>query len=166
MPPSEYLLRIREKVGHQLLFFPGVSAVIINENDEILLQRSKDFGQWVIPGGIMDPLEEPGDAVIREVFEETGVIVTVERLVGVYSEPDSLVIYPNEDKMMFLSIVFGCRPVGGAPVVNDDESLEVRYFALDVMPTLFPPRLNTYVEQALRYDPHPYFNRSTRKAID
>jgi 8-oxo-dGTP diphosphatase len=164
MPPSEYLRQIRSKIGNDLLFFPGVIAVVINEAGEVLLQHRSDTGKWCLIGGIMDPGEEPADTTIREVLEEAGVLVTINRLVGIYSEPDSLVNYPNGDQMMFMTIVFACRPISGEAHVNDDESLEVRYFPLDNLPPLYPPRLYTYLEQTLQNDPKTYFKLDSRKA--
>jgi 8-oxo-dGTP diphosphatase len=165
MPPSAYLRQIRSKIGHDLLFFPGVIAVVINDAGEVLLQQRSDLGTWGMPGGIMDPDEEPADCTIREVLEEAGIIISIDRLVGVYSEPDSIMHYPNGDEMMFMTIVFACRPISGEPRVNDDESLAVRYFPLDQLPPLEPSRLYTYLEHALKADAQTYFRVSARKDV-
>ncbi len=66
---------------------------------------------------------------MREIREETALEVVPERIVGVYSGPEFVVRYPNGDEAAILSITFACRPVAGEPRVNDDESLEIRYFA-------------------------------------
>src|SRR4051794_6548379 len=133
---SDYIKGLRAKVGTEMILMIGVTGVVINEVGEVLLQRRADNGQWGIPGGALDPGEEPADAVVREVWEETGVMVVPERIVGIYSGPDHLVYYPNGDETMILSVVFACRPVGGEPCVHDDESLEVRYFSTDTLPTM------------------------------
>ncbi len=139
-----------------MLYMPGVVAVVCNEAGEVLLQRRSDNGRWSLAGGIVEPGEEPAIAIAREVQEETGVKVIPERLVGVYSDSDVPERYPNGDEMMFLSLVFACRPVAGEPHVNDEESLEVRYFRLDALPDM-DERHRYYMEQALRYLPRTDF---------
>lgn len=136
MPISDYIRTIRGKIGTDLLLSPGVAGVVINYKGEVLLQRRSDNGEWSLPGGALDPGEEPADAVAREIFEETGVEVVPERLVGVYSGPDHHFFYPNGDEVIIVSMVFACRPIKGEPRVNDEESLEVRYFPLDALPPL------------------------------
>ena len=157
MGMSDYVRNLREKIGHDLLFMSAASGVVFNDAGEILLQRRSDDGRWALPGGAIDPGEEPADAVIREVFEETGVTVIPKRIISVESGPDYFVRYPNGDEAMVLAIVFACKPVGGEPHVNDEESLEVRYFPLSAIPEL-SERHRKRIELALRNDPHAHFN--------
>jgi len=79
-----------------------------------------------------------------------------ERIVGVYSGPEFVVRYPNGDEAAILSITFACRPVAGEPRVNDDESLEIRYFAPAALPAM-PPRHRMRIEDALRNEPRARF---------
>src|ERR671927_535856 len=76
----------------------GCSAAIFDEQGRILLTRRADNGQWCLPGGRMESGESAAEACEREVFEETGLTVHVKRLVGVYSYPDQLVVYPDGKK--------------------------------------------------------------------
>ena len=71
MPASDYILRLREKIGHDLIMMPSTVAIIRNEQDEVLLQRRSDDSSWALPGGALDPGEEVAACVIREVLEET-----------------------------------------------------------------------------------------------
>lgn len=159
MPMSDYIRRLRASVGAEMLLIPGVTGVVINSAGEVLLQRRSDNGEWGLPGGAIDPGEEPADAVVREVLEETGVHVVPERLVGVYSGPDHHFWYPNGDEVVIVSIVFACRPIGGEPRVNDDESFEVRYFPRGALPHM-DARHHFRIAQALRGDPRAHFRRS------
>lgn len=134
MPVPPYILEIRKKIGHDKLYVPAVNALVINERREILLQKSRDTGAWLTIGGFADPLENPADAAVREVFEETGVRVAPLRVTGVYAGPE--VVYRNGDHCVYLTISFLCKPLEGEPRVNDDESLEVAYFPLDALPPL------------------------------
>lgn len=150
MAISEYMRKLREKVGTELLMMPAVGGIVINAAGEVLLQRRSDNGLWGIPGGGIDPGEEPADAIVREVWEETGVRVIPERVVGVYGGPELMVRYPNGDEAMIISMTFLCRPVSGAPHPHDDESLEVRYFAPKDFPPNIIPRHLRRIEDALR----------------
>ena len=134
MPIPDFVKALRAKVGHDLLFLPGVCGIVIDDAGRVLLHRRADTGTWAVIGGLPDPGEEPADAVVREVREETGVEVVPERIVGVYRTPR--VVLPNGDQVQSVVTVLRCRPVGGEPRVNDDESLEVRYFSPEELPPL------------------------------
>jgi 8-oxo-dGTP diphosphatase len=137
MPMSDHIANLRAKVGHDLLMSPGVAAIILDESGKILLQRRSDNGRWGLPGGAIDPGEEPAEAVVREVREETGLHVVPVRVVGVYGGPDLHVQYPNGDEVMVISIAFLCRVIGGRLQIDQDESLELKYFSLDNLPQPF-----------------------------
>src|SRR6266404_7751893 len=66
---------------------PSVSAVIFDRRGRLLLQQRSDGGQWGLPGGSVEIGESLAEAARREVLEETGLVVVVRRLIGVYSEP-------------------------------------------------------------------------------
>jgi 8-oxo-dGTP pyrophosphatase MutT (NUDIX family) len=153
---SPYHRRLRDKIGHDLLLQPGVAAVIINDAGHVLLQRRSDDGEWGLPGGAMEPGEEPAETLVREIREETALEVVPERIVGVYGGPDFRVRYPNGDEAAILSITFACRPVAGEARVNDDESLEIRYFPPDALPPM-AARHRMRIEDALRNDPRARF---------
>jgi 8-oxo-dGTP diphosphatase len=125
---------MREKIGNDLLMMIGASGVVVNAAGEVLLHRRSDNGRWSLPGGAVDPDEQPADAVVREVFEETGVQVIPVRLIGVYSGAELFFTYADGNQVAITSVAFLCQPVGGEPRINDDESLEVRYFAPDALP--------------------------------
>ena len=100
----------------------------------MLLQHSSDDGKWHTIGGMIEPDEEPGAAIVREVKEETGLDVLPERVSGVYAWPVSR--YSNGDICHYTAIVFRCRILSGAPRVADDESLAFEFFKLDDLPPL------------------------------
>src|SRR5947207_1564850 len=122
MPTPKFILDLREKVGHDLLWLTGITGVLINDAGEVLLVRRVDTGRWSLVAGILEPGEQPAVGLVREIHEETAVEAVVERLVSIESLPPGS--YPNGDQVQFLDLCFRCRPVGGEPRVNDDESLE------------------------------------------
>lgn len=134
MATPDFIREIRATAGHQLLWMPGVSAIVFDDEGRVLLGRRVDNGRWSIIGGIPEPGEQPAACAVREVHEETAVHCVPERLLLVEAlEP---VTYPNGDRCQFMDICFVCRATGGEARVNDDESLEVGWFALDSLPPL------------------------------
>ncbi len=110
--------------GHQAARFTiGAFGILLDEQRRVLLCHRRDFDLWNLPGGGLEAGESPWEGVIREVREETGLAVAVERLAGVYSKPEN-------DEMVFS---FVCRAVGGA-VSLTDEADQVAYFAVDDIP--------------------------------
>ena len=159
MPIPPYIKHIREKIGTDLLMVVGASAVVVNDSGEILLHRRSDNGKWSLPGGSVDPGEQPADAAVREVYEETGIKVVPLRLCGVYSGPDLLFTYADGSHTAITSIVFLCKPVGGAPRLDDDETLEIGYFAPDNLPASLLSNHVQRIHDALKEQPEAAFQR-------
>lgn len=133
MPIPEFIARLREKIGHDLLWLPGATAVVLDA-ERVLLVRRADDGRWTPVTGIVDPGEHPAAAARREVLEETGVTCHIEKLVAVaVSEP---VVYDNGDRAQYLDHTFRCRYVDGDAHVADDESVDVGWFDLDDLPVM------------------------------
>lgn len=115
---------------------PSANALVVNEAGEILLIRRSDNDNWALPGGAMDLGESLVDTAVRETLEETGVQVEVTGLVGIYTDPRHVILYTsNGEARQEFSVVFVARPVDGEPTPSD-ESLEVRWTAQDVLPSL------------------------------
>jgi 8-oxo-dGTP diphosphatase len=153
MPMSPYLRDLRAHVGHAMLMIPSVSAVVVNDAGELLLGRRSDTGAWSLLAGSIDPGEQPADAIVREVLEESGVEVRVDALTGVALHP---MTYPNGDRCQYLNTWFRCTAVAGEARVNDDESLEMRWFPPDALPELDDwERLR--IETALKADPAAWY---------
>lgn len=125
---------LRQQLGHHLLLCPGVCGLVFDSRGRVLLNRRTDTGRWAVLGGMLDPGEDPAAAVVREVLEETGVQVAPERITGVYLTP--VITYPNGDQTQYIVTAFRCHAIAGEPHPADDESFEVRYFALDELPPL------------------------------
>ena len=140
MPMSEYMRKIRSKVGHQLLEIPGVSVAIRDEQGRVLLVRHENDNAWVTPGGAVEPTEVPADAAAREVWEETGLLVELVRILGVYGGPEFIVNYRNGDQVSFLTVVFEGKPIAGVPRPDGIETLEIRYFTREEVQTVKTPQ--------------------------
>ena len=108
---------------------PGGSAIIVNEAGEVLLQRRSDNDRWALPSGTMDIGETIGEAVVREVREETGIEAELIGILGVYSDPGHVFAYDDGEVRQQFNICFTGRAIGGKPRPSD-ESSEVRFFPL------------------------------------
>lgn len=129
----------------------GCSAVIFNETREkILLTQRADNGHWCLPGGHMESGESASETCEREVFEETGLTVRATRLLGVYSNPDQLVIYKDGNKAFFVVLNFEVQVLEGE-VGLSDETTDVGWFTLKDMESM-PIHANhkIRVEDAMR----------------
>jgi len=132
-PVPEFVLALREKIGHDALWLPGVTAVV-RRADQLLLVRRADNGQWTPITGIPDPGEEPAVAAVREALEETGVRIRVDRLAatGVHGE----IVHANGDRATYLDLTFACTWLEGEAHVADDESSDVRWWPLSALPPM------------------------------
>ncbi|GGV00131.1 NUDIX hydrolase [Streptomyces litmocidini] len=135
MGTPDFIRELRETAGHQLLFLPGVSAVVFDDRGRVLLGKRADNGFWSVVGGIVDPGEQPADCAVREVFEETAVRCVPERVVIVETLRKP-VVYPNGDVCQYMDVSFRCRAIGGEARVNDEESTEVGWFGVDELPEM------------------------------
>jgi 8-oxo-dGTP diphosphatase len=135
------------------MFTIGVFAVIFDEQNRVLLCHRRDMDMWNLPGGGVESCELPTEAIAREVKEETGLSVEIERLVEVVGKS-------YRDELVF---VFTCRVVGGK-LTTTDESDDCRYFALDQFP---PNTLSAHwarVTHALE-NAAPVFYRQTEPSL-
>src|SRR3954452_13248776 len=105
----------------------GAGALIFNDIGEVLLIRQHDGGRFYsLPGGAIEPGEMPHAAAIREVLEEAGVQIRLERLVGLYTAPA---------KGRWLAFVFlGVIERGQPRLVDPEEIAEVGWFDAEQLP--------------------------------
>jgi ADP-ribose pyrophosphatase YjhB (NUDIX family) len=116
----------------------GATAVIINAG-QVLLHKRRDFRVWAVPGGRIEPDEAPGDAAIREVKEETGYDIAIDRLVGEYRRPQ----IPNGSGVVFLGRVVGCAAIQHGP-----ETRAVKWFPVSALPFSLPRTHRLYILDA------------------
>lgn len=117
MAISTYLKGVRATFGKGLLLMPAVGAVIHDDEGNMLIVYTTD-DMWGTPGGGVDPGEHPAEAVVREVFEEVGLIVVPERVLSVHLHH---VAYPNGDVIDYTVLVFRCTALEGDLVAHDGE---------------------------------------------
>ena len=103
------------------------SVVVLDDRDQVLLGLREDARIWALPAGQLEPGETHEQAAVREVREETGYEIELQRLVGEYWRPQ---MPHGGDRMR----VYVGRVIGGDPSQHDWENLQVQWFPLDALP--------------------------------
>jgi ADP-ribose pyrophosphatase YjhB (NUDIX family) len=158
MPTPQFVLDLRASIGHRPLPLPSVTAVVLDDAERVLLVQRADNGRWALVTGCLEPGEQPAAGAVREVEEETAVLVAAERIVSVSALP--LTACPNGDEVYWLDVTFRCRVVGGEARVNDDESVDVGWFELSDLPPSLPDRHHRCLQDALGGSPAARFQLS------
>ena len=118
-----------DRIGRNGIIRVGCSAVIFDDDrDKILLTRREDNNQWCLPGGGMEPGESVSETCVREIKEETGLQVTIKRLIGVYTTPHELIVYRDGNKIQLVALCFEAEIVGGELGLSC-ETTEYGYFS-------------------------------------
>jgi 8-oxo-dGTP pyrophosphatase MutT (NUDIX family) len=154
MTTPDFVLALREKIGNAPLWLSGVTAVVVRD-EEVLLVRRADNGQWTPVTGIIDPAEEPAVAAVREVHEEADVVAVAERLVYVGVTPPTQ--YDNGDRSQYLDLVFRLRWVSGDPAPADGENTEAGWFSLSDLPEMSDD-MRGRIQTAVDNHPEAQFN--------
>jgi ADP-ribose pyrophosphatase YjhB (NUDIX family) len=127
--------------------------VIFDRRGRVLLQQRSDGGQWGLPGGSVEIGESVSAAVVREVREETGLVVVPRRLVGVYSDPALQVVrYPNGNSWHYVNVCFECA-VRGGELTTCDETLALAWVAPRQLPPTMLPNHVVRIRDACRRRP-------------
>ncbi|MGY4099837.1 NUDIX hydrolase [Nocardia sp. R16R-3T] len=130
---------------------PGGSALVVDGQGAVLMQRRSDSGNWSFPGGIMEIGETLEQCVIRETKEESGLDIEITGILGIYTDPEHVIEYADGEIRQEFNITFYGTVIGGRIEVSS-ESSEVRFLRLDELETLpvhqtVRLRLRHHVEQ-------------------
>jgi ADP-ribose pyrophosphatase YjhB (NUDIX family)/uncharacterized RDD family membrane protein YckC len=111
---------------------PSAFAVVRDDADRVLLVRRADDGRWELPGGRVELGESAVEAVERAVGAESGLIVKVTALAGVYTDPAHVVVDPatGEARQQF-AVCFHALPVAGEPRPDGGEISEAAWVSAD-----------------------------------
>jgi len=119
----------------------SVAGIVVSDDDRVLVIRRDDNGHWEAPGGVLELGESFEDGVRREVLEETGLAISVERLSGVYKNLTHGIV----------ALVFRCRPADG-DTHPTAEAREVRWMTREQVEASMNPAFAVRVLDA--FDDH------------
>jgi ADP-ribose pyrophosphatase YjhB (NUDIX family) len=118
----------------------AVNVAVLHEG-KILLTQREDFETWILPSGGIEDGESIAQAAIRETKEETGLDVELTRLVGVYSRLSNM--SPG------YMVLFAARPVGGEIKCQEGETIAVKWFVFDEIPSPLSAGHKRRIEDAI-----------------
>lgn len=123
-------------------------VLILNDKNQVLLQKRTDNGFWGYPGGSMELGESFEECARREVLEETG-LECIELTYFTHMSGEKMhYIFPNRDEVYISEVVFLCKEYGGELKVQETEVQEQRFFDLKNLPDNISP-INRDVLQML-----------------
>ncbi|MFN7252490.1 MAG: NUDIX hydrolase [Anaerobacillus sp.] len=142
----EYYKYLRQYVGHRPIILPGSVVIILNEQNEVLLQKRND-GYWGLPGGLMDLGESFEEVAKREVFEETGLVVENLILLNVFSGSEYYLKVPNGDELYSVTAVYFTKDASGDIRIDFSELELMQYFPLNNLPNELTDQYRRFIEQ-------------------
>ena len=161
MAISPYVRDLRAAIGSARLLLPSVTGIVRDGRGGMLLVQQRDDEVWSMPGGAIDPHETPADAVVREVWEETGLFVRPTRVHSVYGGPDFVVTYSNGDETQYIAAIFECSIESGTLRADGEETIAAQYWTQDdarklrlapwlvrLLPRLFETSTEAWFERA------------------
>lgn len=132
-----------------------VRAVIVIE-DKMLFVKEADDQKWALPGGWVEVGETPAQCIVKEVKEECGIDVCVEKLIGVYDKD----LHQEVETSLFqvISLFFVCKPLSSNPNWNTNyETEEIKLFSKDQLPELSLSRINSWqIDRAFKHIENPH----------
>ncbi|KLO46580.1 NUDIX hydrolase [Mycobacterium nebraskense] len=120
----------------------SVAGIVVRDDGRVLVIKREDNGHWEAPGGVLELDESFEAGVRREVLEETGLEVTVERLSGVYKNLTHGIV----------ALVYRCRPAGGQPHATE-EAREIRWMTKEEAQSVMVPAFGVRVLDAFEEAP-------------
>ncbi|MBA2367978.1 MAG: NUDIX hydrolase [Candidatus Protochlamydia sp.] len=117
----------------------SIGIIFDPTNKKVLLVKRKDVPIWVLPGGGIEKNESPLMAVKREIMEETGLFVSIERQCAEYTPINRLAA---------LTHVFICKVENGI-LQFSEESSDIGFFSLDQLPSCLFFLHQIWIEEAL-----------------
>ena len=118
--------------------FVSVAGIVVNVDGRILVVKRRDNGEWQPPGGVLELDETIEEGLRREIQEETGIEVHIDRLTGVYKNM----------RLGVVALVFRCRPSTGS-LHTSSETEESRWMSAQEVESAMSPAFAIRVRDAI-----------------
>ncbi|MFC7619848.1 NUDIX domain-containing protein [Microlunatus sp. GCM10028923] len=140
---DSYVGSLRQVVGDRRLITPGPRAVIMDDQDRLLLIRRSDNGAWAMPAGGLELGESIWEALVREVREETGLTVEAATPFALYTEKRFWFTNAYGGQHQLFTVAFRVDRWSGSLLSETDETVDARFFARSNLPEINSVYLET-----------------------
>jgi 8-oxo-dGTP diphosphatase len=139
------------------------AALVVNDDERVLLVHHNKIGMWIYPGGHLNEQEDPAQAALRELREETGVEAHIVQdstfrhpAARVLPSPFAILDVDMKDAAIefhhHIEMIYVCRPVGGVPRPKLSEISACQWFAVSELDGLdVPPELPALVAASIEW---------------
>lgn len=148
---KDYIKTLRQKVDHEPIILNFAGGILVNDQNEILLQKRSDFNAWGLPGGALEFGESAPKACVREFLEETGLKVRTKSLLGVST--NFIQHYPNQDVAQAVTVEL----VEKMSKEISSETLDLKYFSKDKLPKIFNKQHQIFIDHYFNED-YPFID--------
>jgi 8-oxo-dGTP pyrophosphatase MutT (NUDIX family) len=142
----DYILQLRQFIGHRPILMVGAAALILDQQNRLLMMRRSDIGRWGIPDGAMEHGKVVENAARREALEETNLEIGEMSLFGVFSGLELYYKYPGGDEVYNVSIVYMSHDWRGEIKLNAEHS-EWQWFHTSEIPQDISPPIRPLIEK-------------------
>ncbi|MGM7722833.1 NUDIX hydrolase [Metabacillus sp. Hm71] len=142
-----YVMELRKLVGSRPLILVGSTIVVMNDKKEILFQHRSETKEWGLPGGAMEIGESLEETAERELFEETGLKAKNFKFIEILSGKHLYFKYPHGDEIYNVICVYLAEGISGELAMNDGESLDLKYFSINELPSQIDERAKLIIEK-------------------
>ena len=146
----DQIQNVRPFIGTSSLIAVGAFVAATREDGRLLMIQRSDTKTWAMPAGFCDLGENVAHAAVRELFEETGYRIQIDRLMGVYSDPHFHHTYDNGDQVKNVGATFRATIIGGSHQPDQIETLAVDWVAPEDIMSKVDAFLHPLAQQIVR----------------
>lgn len=132
-----YIKKIRSLVGHQKIFLNFVCGALFDHDNKLLLQKRGDSKKWGLLGGAIELGENFPMALKREFYEETKIKISVNKLIGIYTDKTHTIKYKNGDVCQPIVVLYKVIAKSKIDInVKNGETLDLSFFDKNNLPSI------------------------------
>ncbi|MCU0328855.1 MAG: NUDIX domain-containing protein [Chitinophagales bacterium] len=147
---NDYIKNIREVIGTKKIIHPAARIIIESKEGQFLFIKRKDNGKLGVIAGAFENNETIEQCIIREVFEESGLVINYLEVIGISTDPNlETVKYPNQDEIQYFVIEFYTNDWTGELKVDQNEVMEAFFLGIEHVSDL--PKNEQSIFESLHY---------------